>query len=237
MASMSENPQQDDRLAKVRWASRVNPRLIRRLYETDARGIIDEELIDEVGIGLYARCESILQANEAHIHGRVLCPECGQTIQRPLDVWRDRSKPVTCDRCGWSVRWGDYLATYQDKHLVSVGAIAMHQAFVRDFRRAATPREKMLAIDALIHAFHWELMDRRWSRENRGPGRSAARDLIWAKNQEDLLTFLDSLTYGEGSTPGLRESKSAWDRKLEISPFHSKPGNGPRRPRQRHEGD
>jgi len=145
---MEETPRPvGDRLAKVRWASRVNPRLIRRLYETDARGIVDEELIDEVGVALYARCESILQANEAHIHGRVLCPECGQTIQRPLDVWRDRSKPVTCDRCGWSVRWGDYLATYQDKHLVSVGAIAMHQAFVRDFRRAATPREKMLAIE------------------------------------------------------------------------------------------
>jgi hypothetical protein len=38
-----------DGLAEVRWASRVNPRTIRRLDDTDARGIVDEELIDAVG--------------------------------------------------------------------------------------------------------------------------------------------------------------------------------------------
>jgi hypothetical protein len=32
-------------LAGVQWGSRVYPNLIRRLYQTDARGIVDDELI------------------------------------------------------------------------------------------------------------------------------------------------------------------------------------------------
>jgi hypothetical protein len=47
-------------LDEVRWAPRVNPSLIRRLYEADARGIVDDELFDDVGSALHARCQSIL---------------------------------------------------------------------------------------------------------------------------------------------------------------------------------
>jgi hypothetical protein len=81
----------------------------------------------------------------------------------------------------------------------------------RPFR---SPGEKMLAIDRLIHTFHWELVSE--------PGRSAARELIYAKNTTELLTFLDRLTYGEQSTPGLGENKAEWDRKLE----RVRPGTG-----------
>ena len=66
-------------LAAVRWAPRVSPAKIRRLYETDARGIIDEELIEEVGFGLYSRCLSIVIATEAHA-GRLQCPRCDTII-------------------------------------------------------------------------------------------------------------------------------------------------------------
>lgn len=33
-------------LDEVVWAPRVNPSLIRRLYETDAQGIVDDDLIN-----------------------------------------------------------------------------------------------------------------------------------------------------------------------------------------------
>ena len=47
------------------WAPRVPKALIRRFYETDAKGIYDEELIDEVGYALLARCQSFITANLA----------------------------------------------------------------------------------------------------------------------------------------------------------------------------
>ncbi len=204
--SISSSNQND--LKKVRWASRVNPSIIRRLYETDARSIVDDELIDKVGFALDARCESILRATEAHERGRVTCPRCEQIIMRPAgSVTKDVL--LTCVSCNWSVQWNDYLKTYQDKHLHGGGAIAIFEAFIKEFRRAHLLHEKMLAIDRLIHSFHWELV--------KNPGRTVATNLIYAKNKLEVLTFLDTLSCGESSTPGLQEGKKEWERKLELS--------------------
>jgi hypothetical protein len=49
----------------IEWASRVNPAVTRRLYDTDARSIVDEEQIDDVGYAPYWRCQSIIAATEA----------------------------------------------------------------------------------------------------------------------------------------------------------------------------
>ena len=45
----------------------------RRLYQTDASGILDEEPLDDVGTTLYCRCASILDASDAAI-GKIHCP-------------------------------------------------------------------------------------------------------------------------------------------------------------------
>jgi hypothetical protein len=228
----AELPTSPEDLAAIRWAPRVNPNAIRRLYETDARGIVDEQQIDDVGYALYARCRSILRATEAH-KGRVTCPRCEHVIERSTraptpaqDSGADsravaharREEIVRCERCGWRVRWREFFKTYQDKHLVGGGAVEFHEEFVAQFERARGPREKMLAIDRLIHVFHWELKN--------NPVRSAARELIYARNYKELLIFLDTLTYGEQSTPGLRETKQAWNRKLVHQPWHRAMGFG-----------
>jgi hypothetical protein len=193
-------------LGDVCWASRVNPSLIRRLYETDARGVVDAGLIDEVGGAVVARCRSILQATEAHERGRVSCPRCGHVVVRPAGV-SIQAVEITCDSCAWSVRGSDYLKTYQDKHLHGGGAVALFEAFIEQFGLACLPREKLLAIDRLIHGFHCVSMG--------GPERIAATNLIYAKNKRELLTFLDTIPYGQGSTPGLRDNKKEWERTLE----------------------
>ncbi len=201
-------------LDEVRWASRVNPSLIHRLYEMDARGVVDDGLIDEVGRALRARCQSILLVTEAHERGRVRCPRCGSAIVvRPRWVWIE-DIVITCDSCAWSVRGSDYLKTYQDKHLNGGGAIALFEAFLDQLERAPSPREKMLAIDRLIHGFHWVSTERYPALNPVGP---AATNLIYAKNKRELLTFLDTLPYGAGSTPGLRDNKEEWERMLELS--------------------
>ena len=64
--------------APIQWAPRVKPGLIRRLYDLDAQGIYDEELIDEVGWGLLARCQSFIDAVNA-VAGRAVCHGCGET--------------------------------------------------------------------------------------------------------------------------------------------------------------
>jgi ribosomal protein S27AE len=199
-----EDADEKQDLAEVRWAPRVNPQKIRRLYETDARGIVDDELIEEVGFALYSRCQSILIATEAHA-GRVQCPRCGSIVPHH----GDRNAILQCGQCSWRVRWGDYFKTYQGKQLHGGGALFAFKEYLEAFTRASSPRERMLAIDRLIHVFHCELVQ--------DPVRSVGVNLIYGKNTREVTEFLDRLTYGEASTPESKETRIAWERKLELS--------------------
>ncbi|HUT33282.1 MAG TPA: hypothetical protein VNE39_07380, partial [Planctomycetota bacterium] len=128
------------------WAPCVPQRLIRRLYETDAKGIYDDELIDEVGYALFARCESFITANRA-VAGEPPCPLCGQTVPR--------QEVLRCP-CGWELPWPDYFKTIQHKQLSGAEPVlAQFRDFVAKFPAARTPREKLLLIDRLIHGFHY----------------------------------------------------------------------------------
>ena len=173
---------------EIRWAPRVPRHKIRRLYQIDGLGLVDDELIDDVGYSLYARCQSILAATEAHA-GRIVCPRCGTMVARPqpIDV---KDQVVRCPNCLWQVLWGDYQKTYQHKQLTGAGALYAFQSFVEQWELKLRPKQKMLAIDQLIHSYHWDL--------KRNPTRPAAVNVIEG-SMTDLVAFLDSLEYGAQS--------------------------------------
>jgi hypothetical protein len=187
------------------WHGRVPREKIRRLYENDAAGIVDAELIDDVGLALLLRCRSILKATEAHA-GRAACGRCEEIIPHR---W-DRQEVLTCSRCGWQTTCGAYFRTYQDKQLHGGGALFAFQAFVDTYESAATPRERLLLIDQLLHAFHGELAN--------NCTRPAACNLIGGKIGE-VMELLDSLTYGAGGTPGLPEQRAVWREKAGQAPW------------------
>jgi hypothetical protein len=62
--------------AEVHWPSRVTKERLRRVYASEASGLLDEELLDEVGITLYLRCRAILDVFSALHSGLVRCPRC-----------------------------------------------------------------------------------------------------------------------------------------------------------------
>ena len=66
---------------KPQWAKKVPPDKIKRLYEQDAKGIYDEELIDDVGISLYARVDSMLMVTSSNL-GKAVCIECRTEISQ-----------------------------------------------------------------------------------------------------------------------------------------------------------
>src|SRR5919202_1438296 len=120
---------------QIDWAPKVPQGQIRRLYETDAHGILDDEQIEKVGWALWDRCDSIMTVTATH-YGHVRCPACRNVIERqqagvPNEI-------ITCATCGWSIAWQIYHRTYP---------------------LAQTARAKMLLIDQLIHAFHVGLQD------------------------------------------------------------------------------
>jgi predicted RNA-binding Zn-ribbon protein involved in translation (DUF1610 family) len=189
----------NDPEAEIKWAGRVPQRTIKCLYETDANGIYDEELIDEVGWALYARCDSFVVATGAW-SGRARCHGCGETLWR-TDPQPDGSDMLRCEKCGWGVAWRTYFRSIQHKQLSGARTVvAFFQEFMARFPAAEGPRRKMLLIDWLIHRFH---------SENRDPTRPVGVNLIEGEMNE-VIAFLDRLTYGEGSTEGARERHAAW---------------------------
>jgi hypothetical protein len=182
------------------WAPRVTQREIRRLYETDAQGIYDQDLINEVGYGLLARCESFITACRAR-QGELPCPECGRTVQR--------AETLICP-CGWTLPWADYFKTIQHKQLSGAEPVlAQFREYVRTFPAARTLQEKMVRIDTLLHGFHWYF-------KTNAPTRPVAVNLIEGR-LGDVVAFLEELTYGEGSTPGLRETRAEWDKHIDAN--------------------
>jgi hypothetical protein len=191
---------------EIRWARRVRQDKIRRLYTFDAKGIIDEELIDDVGYAMLARCESIRIATRAHA-GKAMCPRCRADVLRSSPDWKlwKKDEPLVCG-CGWATTWGEYHKSYQGKQLHGGGAYPVFRGFIDRWPQARTYRDKMLAIDAMIHACHGQFRD--------AMGRPAACNLIEGTMKE-LVVFLDELAYGPQGTPGVSERRREWREQLD----------------------
>jgi hypothetical protein len=190
----------EERFDPIRWEPRVSPALIRRLYETDARGIVDEDLIDEVGYALLARCETIRR-----VTGRC-CPRCGE---RPEGAYGDRrDRPMHCPSCDWRSTWERYHRSYKRDRIHGGRAFPYFMEFRDEFPRCRSPREKMLAIDRLIHAVH-ESLTKQWTLP-------AAVNLIQGK-RDQIIELLDALASPESMCPERREVRTAYFRKLKES--------------------
>ena len=199
---------------EIRWSPRVARWKIRRLYESDAKGMLDEELLNDVGITLLLRCRDILTIDEAK-RGRVRCPRCAKRRQytiiarapraRKSDV---RNEVLICPRCGWQITWGEYALSYKRKQLNAGGATRAFEAYVRDYKVAQTPKERYLSIDRLIHEFHYSLRN-----QPDLPSRPVGVNLMSGK-LADVLQFLEDLAYGPKSTEGLKQGWVKWQEEL-----------------------
>ena len=184
----------------LRWAPRVRMTQIRRLYESDARGMLDETLLDDVFITMLARCEAIHRVDEARA-GRITCPSCGTLFQRGASVPRQHrhsTEPIHCPQCGWATTWGAFHRSFEGQQLTGGGAAP----FVKEFREnapaaARDPKRKLLMIDRIIHQFHT------W-RDT--PTRPCAVNVIAGKAYE-VLALLDELA--DGPTVDSAEARSA----------------------------
>jgi hypothetical protein len=186
------------------WAPRVPKHQIRQLYETDALGIHDRDLIDEVGYALLARCQSFIAANRA-VAGEATCPCCGAIVSH-----RGQKEEWLRCACGWQLTWGAYFSTIQRKQLSGAEPVLrLFREYVAAYPAARTARDRMLLIDRLLHGFHWYYKDNT-------PTRPVAINLVEGR-LGDVIAFLEDLTYGEHSTPATRETYATWDERAEVA--------------------
>jgi hypothetical protein len=187
---------------KPAWAPKVSPHKIKKLYELDAEGIRDEELVDDIGISLYARVESMLMVTSSNL-GHPLCIECQTEIPNSYQ----KGFISVCPSCGWMIDIFEYRASYKGQTLNGVGALPELKHFVSKYKLAKTYVEKMRLIDYLIHTFHGNL--------NEEPSRATATNVIEG-NTGDIAKLIFTLAYGENSI-ATKEALDEWLEKFNRS--------------------
>jgi hypothetical protein len=170
---------------RVRWAPRVPMEWLQRLYESDAKGIVDDELIDKVGERLYERCRDCVLVVDS-IHGKWTCPECREPCTRTGE--RDVGL-IECSSCGWTCDAKAFRLSWRHKELLVDTTFVVQ--FIDQWQRARTHREKMLAIDGVIHRWHHETK----IAERGGVGRPVGVNLIEGSRKQ-VIAFLDRLSAG-----------------------------------------
>lgn len=183
----------------IRWASKISRAKIWRLYQNDARGTLDDELVEEVGWALLLRCKSIVMVSR----GQLECPRCGTVFDvssATVDAQGARMCPAK--DCGWRTTMDAYHASWRHQDLIGSNALLAFEAFIANYGKAKTARERTFHIDQLVHAFHWDM-------KQNVPNRSAGNNLIVGSHQE-VVAFLDGLSYGGENDIGTVEAKTQW---------------------------
>ena len=184
--------------AAPHWSGRIPKWKVARIYDDDASGMCDEDLLNDVAFTLLARCKSMLVVEEAR-QGRAPCPVCETIVEHAAK----KGCLLDCDTCDWSGSWDDYRSSYKGRHLIAPGLQPFFREYVRRIIHAATPKEKMYWIDWLVHRCHWE--------GTALPGQPGAVCLIQGR-ASDVNEFLSALT------AGTHRSKSTGDLTRHWSP-------------------
>ena len=197
--------------SEIKWSPRVSRDKLKRLYESYTSGMVNDKLLDDVGITIYLRCCDIITVYEAR-KGFVKCPGCSESgrdtvikrnfMARELPAGSDEL--MECPICGWNATWRNYTKSYKRKQLNSGGALDSFKAYVHAYPLALTSDKKMMLIDRLIHEFHYSL------KSDPGlPTRSVGPNLINATLTE-VMVFLNELTYGTDDNELYDENHSEW---------------------------
>ena len=135
---------------RIVWAPRVPRAEIRRLYESEAAGLLDAEICDRVAWAIWERCCDIITVTRAHT-GEATCPRCEAPVLR---AGRKKDEVLAC-ACGWTMVWDTYFRSYRRKQLVGGGAMPWVEEFAAALPRAkGAARSRCCSIDRLISRWH-----------------------------------------------------------------------------------
>lgn len=137
-----------EKFNRYRWSPKVSRQDLKRLYEADSKGLLDEELVDKIGFTLYARCVQGRDTWQDIEHGRLKCHHCGNMLYS--------EKLMQCS-CGYQYIFRDYMRSFRKENMPSGAATHIFNAFIVDWEKARNYQRKMQLIDNLIHEFHINL--------------------------------------------------------------------------------
>ncbi len=135
----------DKALNQCRWPAMVSRRDLKRLYDSDAKGLTDEALLNDIGFTMYTRCIISREVYDLMEKGKVKCLHCGAVL--------DYANLMEC-ACGQRYTYREYRQSYRANNMPRGEASGIFDKFIADWEKAKENAAKMRLIDNLIHEFH-----------------------------------------------------------------------------------
>jgi hypothetical protein len=164
LAKLTENIDHT-KFNKCRWAEKVSRSKLVKLYQNDAKMIVDEDLLDDVGYAFYARCNQARNVRAAMEKGEIICNHCG-AVHKAAGY----ASLIACS-CGYSYTYREYRRSFNAHNMPAGRATEIFDTFADKWEWCKTSSEKMLLIDWLVHECHVSVM-------TGGRGRSVCVNLI-----------------------------------------------------------
>jgi len=136
---------------RIKWAPKLQPDILRKFYKMNSSGIIDDELIDNIGLKLYLRCESIMMATQ----GEFYCPDCRSKII--VDKTVDKNQESKCNNCDFTFTADEFHESYRRRELWQDTTHIYFGKYYDEYPKCKTANEKIIMIDTIIHSFYYEV--------------------------------------------------------------------------------
>ena len=164
---------------QFRWPAMVSRQDLIKLYNNDAKGILDEALLNEIGFTMYARCKEARDIYELMETWKVKCLHCGNVL--------DYADIITC-ACGQQYTCREYRRSYRANNMPRGEASGIFDKFISDWEKAQDSAVKMRLIDNLVHEFHISSIA---GTQNRPVGVNLIQG-----TKEQVTALIESLAYG-----------------------------------------
>jgi hypothetical protein len=114
---------------------------------------------------------------------------------------------LKCPVCAWQVRWRVYVKEAESTGNIHAGhAQQAFERYLQTYPRCQKAKEKIVAIDQLIHEFHWLILEDGKLPEAAKP---AGVNLLQGSSTQ-VLDMLNELTYGKDAPPEMLEIRELW---------------------------
>jgi hypothetical protein len=140
------------KLNKFKWNKKVSRSDLWRLYQGEAKGLLDEVLLDDIGLTFYLRCKQAKEVRDCMEKGQIICHHCGEILQP-----NSYTAPVTC-ACGYSYTYREYRRSCNAVNMPGGRATPIFENFFQKWPGCKDTRPKMFLIDWLVHECHVTLM-------------------------------------------------------------------------------
>ena len=140
------------KLNKFKWVPKVSRDKLVRLYTSDADGMLDEDLLDDIGYTFYTRCVQSRKTLPLLNEGRMICHHCDAIFTA------SGYASLTRCECGYCYTYREYRRSFNAHNMPAHRAQPVFDAFMDKWPKCKTAKEKMLLTDWLIHECHTSVM-------------------------------------------------------------------------------